>query len=269
MIFNQLFDEILKNAFIGINRALKFSKFAIAGNYNLEKINEYCNENEILRKDFSPPIKNQDFIEWIDKYIKFNNNNCLNEIIEYFNIFLEITAALIIETKDPKLIKTLGKFNLPDLINIKKNKNFNKIKKRKDLLKYLNDNKISFSEDELLIFNSFFEIRNLLTHNLGASGERPNLDIENECIKLSWYVLEGVALTNDNRELSLTDLPYMEKTRICLKNKRREKLIPLNAPLSFEVEEIQEFAWTFYRLIKSIEEKVKESEILNVYLTLE
>lgn len=57
----------------------------------------------------------------------------------------------------------------------------------KNKLEALAKKGLQFSDDEKKIIESFNEIRNLLSHNLGIADERKKLEVEQGKINLKWY----------------------------------------------------------------------------------
>lgn len=248
--YEMSFKEARKMAFFGITRASRFVKFAQTGCYDLEKVNNYRENEETVSYDSTPPIKDTDYLEWRNAFLTWNFNNAVNEIVESFFTFLEF-AYVILKMNGRKL-----RVNAGDVLA-------QVIKQEQDRIRadLRNNNKLSalaemglqFSDDEKKIIESFSEIRNLLSHNLGIADERKKLEVREGKITLKWYRREIFVQLESGKEIELTGDLMPEAGWIRMRPKGLQtKKISLNAPIVFNMIEVQQIAWTFWLLVIDI-----------------
>ncbi len=251
-----LFDEIQKISLSGIERALTFVKFAETGSYDLEKVNTPPRiERHSFSNDFMPPIHAAEFQKWKDDFVAWNLNNAVNEIIESFFVFLEMSYFVLHANGDRRRVNS-GEV-LGEVIKNWQNDVRNDLR-TKNKIHALSDKGLQFSDDEKKIIESFWEIRNLLSHNLGVADNRKRLVVDQGKITLRWYRREIFAKLESGREIQLTGDPLPEAGDICMRTKvGQTKEIDLNTHISFTLDEVQQIAWTFWLLVYDVSAKIK------------
>lgn len=251
--YEMSFEKVQKMAFSGITRASRFIKFAQTGCYDLEKINNHRENGEIISHDSSPPIKDTDYLEWKNAFLTWNFNNAVNEIVESFFTFLEF-AYVILEMNGKRMRVNSGD-NLAHIIKEQQDK-IRADLRNKNKLQALAEKGLQFSDDEKKIIESFNEIRNLLSHNLGIADERKKLEVEQGKINLKWYYRDMFIKFDSGEEIKITSEPLKEAGTLCMRPKGLQtKTIDLNLPISFSMVEVQQIAWTFYLLVIDISAK--------------
>lgn len=247
------FQKVQKMAFSGITRASRFIKFAQTGCYDLDKVNYYRDNGEIISHDSTPPIKDTDYLEWQNAFLTWNFNNAVNEIVESFFTFLEF-SYVILEMNGKGM-----RVNSDDILAQVIKQEQDKIRahlRNKNKLSALRDKGLQFTDDEKKIIESFSEIRNLLSHNLGIADEKRKLEIEGGKITLKWYCRDMFIKLDSGEEIKITSEPLKETGTLCMRPKGlQNKEIDLNAPISFSMVEVQQIAWTFWLLVIGISEK--------------
>lgn len=249
-------DRVQKIALSGIGRALTFAKFSETGTYDLEKINTPPrNEGQIFSNDFMPPIQLTEFQKWKDDFVAWNLNNAVNEIIESFFVFLEITYFVLHANGDRRRVNpgdVLG-----EVIKNWQNEVRNNLRTQ-NKIQALSNKGLQFSDDERKVIESFWEIRNLLSHNLGIADNRKKLDVDQGKITLRWYRREIFAKLESGREIQLTGDPMPEAGDLCMRIKvPQTKEIDLNSHISFTLDEVQQIAWTFWLLVSDVSARIK------------
>ncbi|MDP9195607.1 MAG: hypothetical protein M3O22_02385 [Pseudomonadota bacterium] len=241
-------DRVQNIALSGIGRTLTFVKFAETGAYDLEKVNTPPrNERQIFSNDSMPPIQAAEFQKWKDDFVAWNLNNAVNEIIESFFVFLEMSYFALHANGDRRRVNS-GDV-LGEVIKNWQNEVRNNLRTQ-NKVQALSDKGLQFSDDEKKIIESFWEIRNLLSHNLGIADNRKKLDVDQGKITLKWYRREIFAKLESGREIPLTDDPMPEAGTICLRTKALQtKEIDLNSHISFTLDEVQQIAWMFWLLV--------------------
>ncbi|MFA7277183.1 MAG: hypothetical protein WC043_10330 [Pseudobdellovibrionaceae bacterium] len=249
-------DRVQKIALSGIGRALTFAKFSETGTYDLEKINTPPrNEGQIFSNDFMPPIQLTEFQKWKDDFVAWNLNNAVNEIIESFFVFLEITYFVLHANGDRRRVNS-GDV-LGEVIKNWQNEVRNNLRTQ-NKIQALSNKGLQFSDDERKIIESFWEIRNLLSHNLGIADNRKKLDVDQGKITLRWYRREIFAKLESGREIQLTGDPMPEAGDLCMRIKvPQTKEIDLNSHISFTLDEVQQIAWTFWLLVSDVSARIK------------
>lgn len=249
-------DRVQKIALSGIGRALSFAKFAETGAYDLEKINTPPqNEGQIFSNDFMPPIQEAEFQKWKDDFVTWNLNNAVNEIIESFFVFLEMSYFALHANGDKRRVNS-GDV-LGEAIKNWQNEVHNSLRTQ-NKIQALSNKGLQFSDDEKKIIESFWDVRNLLSHNLGIADNRKKLDVDQRKITLRWYRREIFAKLESGREIKLTGDPMPEAGTICLRPKvLQTKKIDLNSHISFTLDEVQQIAWTFWLLAYDVSAKIK------------
>lgn len=249
-------DKVSKIALSGIMRASRFAKFAQTGSYDLDKVNAGNDTKKIISHDTVPPIKKVDFIEWQSSFINWNLCNSVNEIVESFLIFLEFVYVALDQHGRNIAIKN------GELINKKIKEEQSKIRdelRSKNKLHALREKGVSLSDNENGIIESFAEIRNLLSHNLGIADERKKLQLIDGKIILKWYYPEFFIKLNSGEEIKFEHEPiYCEDGgTVCMRPKAiQQKTINVDLPITFSVIEIYQIAWTFWLLVHNINSKV-------------
>ncbi len=249
-------DKVREIALSGITRASRFAKFAAMGNYEIEKVNECRPNGGIVSYDTIPPITDGDFTEWQNAYISWSINNAVNEVVESFLTFLEYVYVALDQHGTRIPVKT------GDKINQKIKEEQNRIRselRSKNKLKALTEKGISISDNESRIIESFAEIRNLLSHNLGIADERKKLQLIEGKILLEWYQPELFVKLNSGEEIKFENEPiYCEEGgTVCMRPKAiQQKTIDIGHPISFTVTEIYQIVWTFWLLVHDINAKV-------------
>lgn len=196
------FDRIQNIALLGIQRALTFIKFAETGTYDLTTVNKPPrNEGEIMSNDFVSPIQESDFAARKSDFITWNLNNGLNEIVESFFVFLEMLYFCLDATNTRRRVK-LGDV-LADVIRNWQNEVRDSLRSQ-NKIKSLMEKGIEFSDIDKQIIECFWEIRNLLSHNLGIADNRKKLDISQGKITLKWYRWEIFVKLESGKEVALT-----------------------------------------------------------------
>jgi len=249
-------DRVQKIALSGIGRALMFAKFCETGAYDLEKVNNPPrNEGAIFSNDFTPQIQPTEFQKWKDDFVAWNLNNAVNEIIESFFVFLEMSYFALHANGDRRRVNS-GDV-LGEVIKNWQNDVRNNLR-TKNKIQALSDKGLQFSDDEKRIIESFWEIRNLISHNLGIADNRKKLDVDQGKITLKWYCWEIFAKLESGGEIQLTGDPMPEAGDICMRPKvLKTKEIGLNSHISFALDEVQQIAWTFWLLVHDVSAKIK------------
>lgn len=262
-------DGVQKIALSGIGRALTFAKFSETGTYDLEKVNAPPrNEGHIFSNDFMPPIQPAEFQKWEDDFVSWNLNNAVNEIIESFFVFLEMSYFALHANGDRRRVNSGGV--LGEVIRNWQNEVRDSLRTQ-NKIKALSDKGLQFSDDEKKIIESFWEIRNLLSHNLGIADNRKRLDVDQKKIILKWYRWEMVAVLQNGKARPLVlgrtlieaypDLSPTEiggsydvgmRTKII-----QNKEIQIGDRISFDMDEVQQIAWTFWLLVGDVSAKTK------------
>lgn len=251
--YEMSFEKVQKMAFSGITRASRFIKFAQTGCYDLEKVNSYRENGEIISQDLTPPIKDTDYLEWRNAFLTWNFNNAVNETVESFFTFLEF-SYVILEMNGRKMYLNSGDV-LAHVIKREQDRIRSELR-NKNKLSALSEKGINFSDNEKKIIESFNEIRNLLSHNLGIADERRKLEIDEGKITLRWYYREMFIKFDSGEEIEITSEPLKKAGTLCMRPKGlQSKKISLNAPIFFSMVEVQQIAWTFYILIIDISAK--------------
>ncbi len=247
---------VQKIALSGIGRALTFAKFSETSIYDLEKVNAPPrNEGQVFSNDFMPPIQVAAFQKWKDDYVAWNLNNAVNEIIESFVVFLEVSYFALHANGDRRRVNS-GDI-LGEVIKNWQNEVRNNLRTQ-NKIQALSDKGLQFSDDEKKIIESFWEIRNLLSHNLGIADNRKKLDVDHGKITLRWYRREIFAKLESGKEIQLTGDPMPEAGTICIRLKvLQTKEIDLNSHISFTLDEVQQIAWTFWLLVHDVSAKIK------------
>jgi len=265
-------DSIQKIAISGIVRALTFVKFAATGAYDLEKVNMPTqNEGQLLSNDFMPPIQPADFQKCKDDFVTWNLNNAVNEIIESFFVFLEISYFALDANGDRRQAKSSD--NLAEVI---KNweKEVRKSLRNNNKIQELSKKGLKFSDDQKKIIESFWDIRNLLSHNLGIADSSRNLDVDENKIILKWYRLEMFAMLKNGKERPLVrestlieaypDLSEEEiggHFDVGIRKGIQTKEIQIDDSISFDIDEVQQIGWTFWHIVHYV--SAKHLEIVN------
>lgn len=264
-------DSIQKIALSGIGRALTFAKFSETGTYDLKKVNNPPrNDGPIFSNDFMPPIQAAEFQKWKDDFMAWNLNNAVNEIIESFFVFLEMSYFALHANGDKRQVNSSDV--LGEVIKNWQNEVLNSIR-NKNKLDALSEKGLIFSDDEKKIIESFWEIRNLLSHNLGiADNRKKKLDVDQKKITLKWYRWEMVAMLSNRKVRPLVlgrtlieahpDLSQAEigdAYDVGMRPKSiQTKEIQLGDRISFDMDEVQQIAWTFWLLVYDVSAKIKE-----------
>lgn len=250
-------DRVQKIALSGISRALTFAKFSETGTYDLQKINTPPrDEGQIFSYDFMPPVPPREFEKWKYDFVVWNLNNAVNEIVESFFVFLEMSYFVLHASGDKRRVKS-GDI-LDKIINVWQNEVREHLRTQ-NKIHSLSSKGVQFSDDEKAIIESFWDIRNLLSHNLGIADSRKKLKVEHGKITLSWYRWEIFARLESGREIQLSNDPIPEAGDICMRPKvLQTKEIDLDSHISFAINEVQQIAWTFLLLAEGISARVKE-----------
>jgi hypothetical protein len=249
--------KIQRIALSGIRRAGVCIKFAETGAYDLEKINNPPRKNgEIFTNDSTSPIREDDFQQWQDTFKIWTFNNAVNEIIESFFVFLEMSYFSLHANGTRRRVNS-GDI-LSEVIKSWKDEVRNDLR-TKNKIQALSVKGLNFSDDEKQIIESFWEVRNLLSHNLGIADVRKKLDVDQGKITLKWYRREIFTKLESGREIPITGDPMPEAGNICLRPRALQtKEIKLNTLISFSLDEVQQIAWTFWLLVHSASEKIKK-----------
>ncbi|MFN5173342.1 MAG: hypothetical protein ACK5WY_03775 [Holosporaceae bacterium] len=262
-------DSIQKIAISGIVRALTFVKFAATGAYDLEKVNMPTqNEGQFLSNDFMPPIQPADFQKCKDDFVTWNLNNAVNEIIESFFVFLEISYFALDANGNRRPAKSSD--NLGEVIKNWEKKVREKLR-TENKIQALSDKGLKFSDDQKKIIESFWEIRNLLSHNLGIADNRKKLDVDENKIILKFYRREWIAMLRNGKERLLVsgrtlieahpDLSEEEiggHFDVGIRNGIQTKEIQIDDRISFDIDEVQQIGWTFWLIVEYASAKFQE-----------
>jgi len=241
--------------FRSILRASRFAKFSLAGIYDCEKINKFQTEEQIIRDDFFHDMEESEFSLWEMKFKEWTINNCLNEIIESFIVFLEFSYIYLDLLGKTEQLD--GSLSTTKVLRKRQNEIRKKLR-NKNILKALKEKNINFSEEETQIIESFKHIRDLLSHNLGISDERRGLELKNEKICLKWWKIHVILRLGSGKEVEVTSMPLAEEAEVILKQQQiHEKQLDLHRPILFSMSELQQIAWTFYLIVRNTAVKVQ------------